>query len=160
MAMEASMNDWIKSTGRLSYVPWKVVLLADQDVADFYFSMVPKHVGLKRQAYPAHVSVVRKETPPNMEAWGRHEGELIQFEYGGIEHDETYYWLAVRAPRLIEIREELGLAPYPPWRNGYHLTIGNLKHEGPSRMDRQDLARNHRENEGQYPTRGARQDNE
>ena len=119
----------IKSVGTLAYGPGnRVVLLAEQDIAEFYFSLVPKWVGLKRQAYPAHVSVVRKETPPDMGVWRKHDGKTIPFEYlEQIENDETYYWLPVRSEGLVVVRRELGLPPWPPWRNKYHLTIGNLK---------------------------------
>jgi hypothetical protein len=62
--------------------------------------------------------------------WGDYEGDRVGFEYGSvIVRDETYYWLEVVSPRLMEIRKELGLSAYPPWRNGYHLTIGNVKHQ-------------------------------
>jgi len=117
------------STGILQYGPGiRLVLLADQGIADFYLSLVPKSLKVKPQFYPAHVSVVRREEPPNLGAWGLYEGLEVEFEYQPyIANDETYYWLPVQCKRIEEIRTELGLRPYPWWRNGYHLTIGNIK---------------------------------
>jgi len=122
---------WHKSVGRLSYGPGiRIILLVDQQIADYYYSLVPKYVDLSRQAYDAHVSVVRHEKPADTSAWGDYDRDEAGFEYGTqVFHDETYYWLEVVSPRLREIRKELGLTTYPPWRNGYHLTLGNVKHQ-------------------------------
>jgi hypothetical protein len=122
---------WHESVGRLSYGPGiRIVLLVDQQIADYYYSLVPKYVDLSRQAYDAHISVVRHEKPTDTSTWGNYESDEVGFEYGAqIFNDETYYWLEVVSPRLREIRKELGLTAYPPWRNGYHLTLGNIKHQ-------------------------------
>ena len=37
----------------------------------------------------------------------------------------TYWWLKVTCPELSEIRQELGLSPYP--KVDFHLTVGNVK---------------------------------
>lgn len=59
--------------------------------------------------YAPHITVVRKEVPPKMDVFGKHEGELVFFEYDTeIHHDETYYWLNAYSKRLEDIREELG----------------------------------------------------
>lgn len=131
---------WHRSVGILSYGPGiRVVLLADQGIVDFYYSLVPKHVGLAKQAYEAHVSVVRKEKPTNTREWGKYDGEEAEFEYMGVvKNDETYFWLPVRSHRLMEVRMDLGLDPFPPWRNSYHLTIGNVKHVLKRRSDNGD----------------------
>ena len=104
---------WIKSIGTLAYGPGteRLVLLADQEISDLYHSLVPAYVGLARQAYPAHVSVVRRVTPPNMEAWGKHEGKKLPFEYEDrVEHDETYGCCLKKAQQLQRWDE---LRPYP-----------------------------------------------
>lgn len=117
------------SKGTFHYGPgMRAVLLVDQGIADFYLALVPKSIKLNNQFYPAHVSTVRREIPPKMELWGAHEGEEIPFQYSPIiVHDETYYWLDVNCERLQQIRIELGLPAFPPWRNLYHITIGNCK---------------------------------
>ncbi len=126
---------WFPSLGYLKYGPEiKLVLAADEGIAEYYRSMVPKSITINPQRYPAHVSVVRRETPPLMSAWGVHEGAPVWFEYENIiANDEKYYWLNVRCKRLEEIRVELGLEPHPWWRNSYHLTIGNVK-DSPERI--------------------------
>lgn len=129
------LDMWHRSIGTICYGPGnqRAVLAVDQGIADFYFSLIPKWVRAWPQRHGAHVSVVRREVPPNMDAWGRHEGERVEFEYEDeVSNDETYLWLDVRCPRVAEVRAELGLSPLPPWRNGYHLTIGNVKGTRPS----------------------------
>jgi len=104
--------------------------MVDQQIADFYKSLIPKWISVNPQRYPAHVSVVRRETPPNMDVWNKYQGTEIEFEYSQIiVADETYFWLDVFCPRLGEIREEMGLKAFPPWRNLYHITLGNSKGE-------------------------------
>ena len=106
----------------------RAILAADQGIVDFYRSLIPKYVEHRPQMYPAHISVVRRITPPNLAVWGKYAGELVEFEYDSdIQNDQTYFWLNCRSARLLEIRVELGLPPYPTWRNGYHISIGNCK---------------------------------
>jgi hypothetical protein len=85
--------------------------------------------------YAAHISVVRKEHPPNLGIWGQHEGEIVEFFYHPhVYSSELYFWLNVFSKRLEEIRLELGLpvsSPYtlPPcgFDKCFHTTIANSK---------------------------------
>ena len=85
--------------------------------------------------YPAHVSVVRKEVPPNLEAWGKYENKEVEFYYSPLIHSGTmYYWINVFSVDLEKIRQELGLrvdAPFyqPPegFAKTFHMTLGNIK---------------------------------
>lgn len=122
-------NGFLRSTGVLNYGPKiRLVLNVDQQIADFYRSLIPKWFDVNPQKYPAHVSIVRREIPLNMDFWQKYEGQEVEFQYSPrIMEDETYYWLDVQSERLQEIREELGLKRFPPWRNLYHITIGNKK---------------------------------
>jgi hypothetical protein len=125
------------STGYLRYFKeplLKVILEIDQEISDYYRSFVPKYIKLQRQMYPAHVSVVRKEMPKNMENWCKYDGKLFNFEYEGfIFNDEKYYWLNVFSTELENVREELGLEKVsditrsPDGKHRFHTTIGNVK---------------------------------
>ena len=114
---------------------YKLIVEADQGISDFYRALIPKYYYAKPQKYPAHISVVRKEVPVNLENWGKYEGEKIEFFYQSYIHIGTvYFWLNVFCCRLEEIRLELGLpvdSPYtlPPegFNKCYHMTIGNKK---------------------------------
>ena len=58
--------------------------------------------------------------------WERYSGEIVTFEYNSIiRDDELYFWLDVSCPRLLDIREELGLPRHPEY--SFHLTIGNAR---------------------------------
>jgi hypothetical protein len=113
----------------------KLVLEVDRGIYHFYRSMVPKAVGLQGQRYAPHISVVRKEVPPLMEFWGKHEGEQVPFKYSNVVHNgQVYYWLNAYSTRLEEIRKELGLPlsskyTQPPggFEKCFHITIGNVK---------------------------------
>ncbi len=124
-----------KSTGTLRYGFTNLVLDVDQGIVDYYRALLPKSVRTNRQMYPAHISVIRKETPPKMELWNKYSGEQIEFEYSNIIHNgEVYYWLNCWCQRLEDIRVELGLpvdSPYtrPPdgFAKTFHVTLGNIK---------------------------------
>lgn len=124
------------SSGRLKYFqnPYKLIVEVDQGISDFYRTLVPKYIKLNRQMYPAHISVVRKEIPPNLTVWGKYQNRVVEFEYEGYQYNnDTYYWLNVYSKELEEIRAELGLTRVsaitrsPDGRHKFHTTIGNLK---------------------------------
>lgn len=130
-----------KSVGILKYesaraYDYKLALYADQGISDFYRSMIPKWIAVpKPQMYPAHISIVRKEVPQNLEFWGKYEGERVEFYYENeVKFGKVYCWLNCFCNRLEEIRSELGLpvdSPYtlPPegFYKCFHMTIGNFK---------------------------------
>jgi hypothetical protein len=117
----------------------RLVLQIDQELADFYRSMIPKYLPTNRPRWAAHVTVVRehKEEVVKREAWGKYEGHQVPFFYSPIiECDNTYYWLNVFCVRLEEIRIELGLSAVsrytlPPsgFRKVFHTTIANSKEQ-------------------------------
>lgn len=123
------------SVGFLHYEENKAIVEVDQGIVDFYRFLIPKYYYAKPQKYKAHISVVRKETPPNMQCWGKYEGEQIEFHYSNIIHyDNVYFWLNAFCKRLEEIRLELGLpvsSPYtlPPagFDKCFHISVANCK---------------------------------
>lgn len=114
---------------------YRLVMDVDQGIADFYRSMLPKWIDRKPQRYGAHVSIVRKEVPVNLDVWGKHEGQEIEFSYSNmVQTGIVYFWLNVFCKRLEEIRVELGLPvsseyTLPPegFVKCFHMTIGNSK---------------------------------
>lgn len=113
---------------------YRLVLEADPGLALLARSLAPKAARLQPGRYAPHVTVVRHEIPPQTAAWGRHEGEEIEFEYDPFVFDDgTYFWVQVRCPRLEEVRIELGLPPMSTWTrppdlaDTFHLTVGNAK---------------------------------
>lgn len=107
----------------------QAIVLIDQGIADFYFSIIPKYLGAKKQKHPAHITIVRrdKELPTKTEYWGKYENKSIEFIYDyQIYDDGTYFFLEVQSEEIGRIREELGL-PRFRFNNCYHITIGNRK---------------------------------
>ncbi len=130
-----------ESTGVLRYsfkegYGYRLVLEIDKDIVKYYRSLIPPWKGKPNpQMYDAHVSVVRKEVPPNLDAWGKYEGEEVRFLYSNhIYNGTVYWWLNVFCVRLEEIRVELGLPvssqyTIPPegFDKVFHCTLGNCK---------------------------------
>ena len=119
---------WHKSIGIVQYGPGKrCVLLVDSSIVDYYISLIPKYINFNKQKWDSHVSICRNyENPTSWDVWS---GKSINFEYSNvIDCDETYLWLNVKAPDIASIRQLLGLPPIPPWRNYFHITLGNFKH--------------------------------
>jgi hypothetical protein len=114
----------------------RAVVEIDPEIANYYRSLIPKHITFKKPLHPAHISVVRKAIPENMEFWGKYEGEIITFEYDPyICFSEKYCWLRCYSTRLEDIREELGLPRHSPVTRPpdetpcFHTTIANFKME-------------------------------
>ena len=124
------------SIGILKYSdnPYKLIVEVDEEISRYYRYLVPKFINLKKQAFPAHISVVRKEIPLNTEFWKKYNNIEINFIYENIIYnDNTYYWLNAFSPKLEKIRLELGLPNIsditcsPDKKHKFHITIGNLK---------------------------------
>ncbi len=74
-----------------------------------------------------------------MDAWGKHEGKLIEFEYDSyVRNDKMYYWLNAFSPELEKIRVELGLSiadkftRAPDGSHRFHITVANNKQHIPT----------------------------
>jgi hypothetical protein len=114
---------------------YKLVVEADQGISDFYRSLIPKWITTNRQLYGAHISVVRKEVPPLVDNWAKHDGTEVEFCYSPTIHRGTvYWWLNCFCQRLEHIRTELGLAvdsiytrPPEGFAKCFHLTLANTK---------------------------------
>jgi hypothetical protein len=130
------------STGELRYSEnqgqRRLVLTVDPGLASYYHAMIPKYIDVSRPRYAPHITVVRpfKETVPDPTAWGRYEGEQVEFLYDHVLYQsEIYFWLNILSRRLEDIREELGLpvvpwptrVPPPPFRKFFHCTVANRK---------------------------------
>lgn len=128
-----------KSIGTLHYErtagSFKLIVSVDPGIYLFYRSLIPKYHTAYPQRYAPHISVVRKEVPQDPSAWGKHEGEQVEFLYDpDIQRDARYWWMNVFSTQLEEIRKELGLpvtSPYtlPPsgFEKCFHMTLGNRK---------------------------------
>lgn len=124
------------SSGRLRYssqVGEKLIVEVDPEISDYYRSLLPLCMRVKRQRYAPHISVLREEYVES-EKWILHQDREINFEYSGfIYYNETYVWLGVSSIQLEELRKELGLTPHnlitrsPDGAQKFHITIGNMK---------------------------------
>jgi hypothetical protein len=127
-----------ESTGTLRYEPdYRLSVEVDQGIADFYRSLIPKWFSHNKPRWRAHITVVRseKETPINLEHWGKYDGQELQFLYSPYIHQgEVYFWLNCFCVKLEDIRIELGLSAVseytlPPegFRKCFHCTLANTK---------------------------------
>ena len=127
-----------ESVGTLRYSgDWRLAVEVEQDIADYYRSLIPKWLPTNRPRWPAHITVVReeKERPTKTEAWGKYDGHPIKFWYSPFIHSgKVYYWLNAFSSQLEDIRVELGLPvrsqyTLPPegFAKCFHITIANQK---------------------------------
>ena len=129
-----------KSTGIVQYgvdnVGFvKVIVTVDPEIYRYYFSLIPKYIDIQPQLYPAHISVVRKESVIDLSHWQLHDNEVIEFYYDSvIKHGEVYWWLDAFSIQLEQIRVELGLSieehytiPPEPFYKTFHISLGNSK---------------------------------
>lgn len=118
---------------------FRLTVEVNQDLSNYYRSLIPKCYRVNRPRWPAHVTVVRpeKEIPPRIRYWGDYEGERIKFMYDPyVFCGKGYYWLDVWCKRLETIRDELGLSivskyTLPPTGHTkcFHCTIGNYEED-------------------------------
>lgn len=130
-----------KSNGIINYSNksgfYRLTVEIDQELANYYFSLIPKYIWVNRPRYKAHITVVRpeKETPIFLEFWKKYQGEKVEFLYDpNIQCGREYFWLNILCKRLEEIRAELGLSirsqyTQPPvgFSKYFHCTIANSK---------------------------------
>jgi|688.fasta_scaffold08426_15 hypothetical protein len=127
-----------ESQGIIHYGPdIRLIAEIDQGIGDFYRSLIPKYYYAKSLRYKSHITIVRtgKETPTNLDLWGRHEGRQITFQYDSYIHfDGVMFWLDAYSQEIGEIRQELGLPEYRDdrayggvLRTAYHISIANVK---------------------------------
>jgi hypothetical protein len=136
------MNVLHKSTGILRYTSnkdsfYRLALEVDQELSNYYRSLIPKWVDVSRPRWPAHITIVRpeKETPIHLDSWGKYEGEELDFLYAPeVQQGKIYFWLNAFCQKLENIRLELGLPvrseyTLPPegFKKCFHITIGNCK---------------------------------
>ena len=127
-----------QSTGAIRYTTNWLILDTDHEICRYYRRLVPKHMDIRHQRYPGHITVMRPEyeTPPHKkELWGKHQDRSVIFFYSPvIQWSDNYYWLNCFSVELEEIRLELGLSvngshtePPEGFRKTFHMTIGNCK---------------------------------
>lgn len=124
---------------------YKLVVDVDPGIAKFYRALIPKYIRHNSQLHDPHISVIRREVPPNLVFWDRYAGEEIEFFYCPIvcplagTDNSPYFWLNAYSLRLEAIRNELGLSiapkhpshsvypPPPPFTKKWHITVANRK---------------------------------
>jgi len=124
-----------KSVGTLRYFNnSKLIVEIDPEISNYYQSLIPKYIYYNKQRYAPHISVIRKEIIPNMDLWGKYEGQEVEFEYENLIYmSPNYMWLNIYSEELEAIRLELGLTKTseitrsPDGRHKFHTTIGNFK---------------------------------
>lgn len=125
------------SIGTLVYSvnPYKLIVDVDNEIGNYYRSLIPKYLQVRKPMYSSHISIVRNEVPSNLNMWGKYQGTQVSFEYEPfIYSGELYYWLNAYSSILEDVRIELGLSNLseytksPDGKHKFHITIGNLKH--------------------------------
>lgn len=110
--------------GKIIYRDSSCICLVDQQIVDYYYSLIPKYKEKNRQKYPAHITIIRKWEKYHTKIY---ESKYIPFTYSPFVHEnEIYYYLNCWSEEIKKIREINELRPYRV-NNCYHITIGNKK---------------------------------
>jgi len=137
------MCNIIKQYGTIIYDPYRgdmktknnwCILQLPKDFARYYQYFLRKetHIVLNDPTFNAHVSIVRGESPPNMQAWKKYnnmpfyieyEPEIVSFK--DTKKAGSYYCINFESKKLSDIREELGLTPHKI----FHITIGRTNYD-------------------------------
>jgi hypothetical protein len=131
-----------KSAGKIIYAPqthlnsstnWAIVS-CDDEISKYYRHLYIKQYPylngdmtgkLTRPVWGAHISFIRHEKISDSSLWKMFDGKIITFEYTpGVLDNGEYFWMKVKCPFLLDLREKLGLSRNPKF--GLHLTIGRV----------------------------------
>lgn len=97
--------------------PW-VTVWVDQQLADYCHSLIPKYHRVCRPRWKAHVTVVRPEdfpVNPDLQHWGKHEGEKVNFVYDPtVLYEKGFWWFNLWCVTMEDIRKELGVVYCKP----------------------------------------------
>lgn len=130
----------MQSVGKIIYSPashigdnsrW-AILACDDGISEYYRRLYdleqPPYLNgnralkMIRPVWGSHISWLRGNEV-GLKQWGIDAGKMIDFEYEpGVMDNGMYYWLRVKCPYLLELREKMGLPARPKY--GLHLTIG------------------------------------
>lgn len=117
------------ATGRISYFDdGTISLLIDQELVDYYRSMIPKYIWTKSTKFPAHVTVVRGPVETwNYSRWGLDNGAIYTYNYfPQLTLKGKYCFLDVESHEIGLLREALGLSEFRKTFNNYHITIARI----------------------------------
>jgi len=135
------VTNLIKARGKLVYDPARpdfkkthkqrtLVAELPRDQLDLYYQWFLRQkfgqwLTLQRPMWGVHCTVVKGDeriSPEKLKHWRKYEGHFVDLYYDPtrVERHWQFWSLTVESPRLVEIRQELGL------RLDYrlHLTIG------------------------------------
>ena len=132
------MKNFPKSQGIIRYdpqrrgrskEPWWIILECDKDLAAYQRCLASKlGIDLYAPNWGSHVSINRGVEPVHKKMWGKHEGEIIEFQYDpNCDTNGNHWWLHVYCDFFATLRDELGLPKeaHTKWQR-FHLTIGKF----------------------------------
>lgn len=124
------MAQQFHSYGRLLYREggW-VSLRCCADLARYYRAQIKEKPQLVQlPMHGSHITVCNgRFEKPDRTCWGKHQGKWIKFFYtNDIVEDHRFWYLKVRCPFILKVRDELGLPSLKGHRilkRGLHLTL-------------------------------------
>ena len=110
---------------------WKNVVDRDRIFKSQFVDLTPHLAYVKpevvRPNWGPHITFIRREQT-NSRLWGKGEGQEIEFTFNpDLKTNGRHWWLQVTCPKLLEIRQALGLNPNP--RVPLHMTVGVIPSE-------------------------------
>lgn len=121
-----------KISGALKLKGLNAQCLIDQEIVDYYYSLLPKSIGALKPGHPAHITVVREYegvTPQIIDLFASYEGHLINFSYGPqlIYRVGPHFIIDCRSKEMEDLRVRCGLSPLRIPFDCFHFTVGFIK---------------------------------
>ena len=117
-----------KVKGKVEFYTSWCIAWVDDEIREYYSSLVPKYFYLQPPAAKAHATIVRKsiEQVQDWSVWNK--PYEVDIEYDGlIQYDDVYFWLNCWSKDIGDLREKFGLPRFRAGFDRYHITIGNRK---------------------------------
>jgi hypothetical protein len=111
------------------YKNWMVAYL-DNQIIEYWRSLIPQYYGVNPPRTPAHISIVRPFENPDRWCWNKFNNWPVDvIYYAGVRTDrnQLYWWLDCDSDDIVDIRRQLGLPDYLGLFECQHITIGNTK---------------------------------
>lgn len=115
--------------GRIKYFDdGSISLLIEQELVDYYRSLIPKYIWRQPTKYPAHITVVRGPVETwNYSRWGLDNGAIYTYNYAPkLNLKGKYCFLDTESIEIGLLREALGLPEFRNTFSNYHITIARL----------------------------------